>query len=818
MLQRSLLSALVLLLALQSASAQVPDGPQLPDTTFLDLEEPLDVAMARGINLFAERELEASPALRDAAWKRDFSSIEAYVASVAPHRERLAEIIGAADERIANPRMYRQDGSLYMAEYNSKLWIANAVRMEVLPGVHLEGMLAVPEFGGPAPVCVILIPDADTTPEALLGVSDDLPAEGQIGARLVEAGAMVFIPDLINRDIEFSGHPNTRFTNMTHREYVYRVCFELGSHVVGLEVQKLRSALDYVKSGSLIGLAAGAPVVVWGVGEGGLLAMLTSALDDRVDITVVSGYFQQREQVWREPIYRNIWDQLSEFGDAEIAGLIAPRRLIIDTQAAPEDDGIREAIDGRAAIAAPGRIVQPSDAAVQAEFERAVAIFEEADASAALALTTDFIEIADHLRDWTDVAYSPSLETRSQLLTSTEFEDPHIRQARQIGELVRYSQDLLQFCDKVRDQLWSGADRTSVDTWAATSRQYRDLVHDEMIGRLAVPDCPLNPRSRQVIDTPTHVGYEVVLDVYPAPADAANEPIPEGEPTGIANGRNDLDHTVGPDWGVIAGGILLIPKDLQPGEQRPVVVCQHGLEGRPMSTITTDETSGDWGPYKGFSTALVERGFIVYAPQNPYRGTDDFRVIQRKSNPLGRSLFSYIIEQHRQTLRWLGALPYVDRDRIGFYGLSYGGKTAVRVPPLLVAPEGSNDPEYCLSICSADFNEWVRKNCSAEDRYSYVYTPEYEIFEWNMGHVANYAELSNLMTPRPFMVERGHFDGVAPDEWVGWEFAKVQRHYDLLGIGENAEIEWFTGPHTINGVGTYDFLHRHLNWPVRDAE
>ena len=109
-----------------------------------------------------------------------------------------------------------------------------------------------------------------------------------------------------------------------------------------------------------------------------------------------------------------------------------------------------------------------------------------------------------------------------------------------------------------------------------------------------------------------------------------------------------------------------------------------------------------------------------------------------------------------------------------FYGLSYGGKTAVRVPPFV---DG-----YALSICSADFNEWVRKNTSVEDRYSYIFTGEYEIFEWNMGHVANYAELSNLMAPRPFMVERGHNDGVAPDEWVAWEFAKVFRHYDQMGI------------------------------------
>jgi hypothetical protein len=138
------------------------------------------------------------------------------------------------------------------------------------------------------------------------------------------------------------------------------------------------------------------------------------------------------------------------------------------------------------------------------------------------------------------------------------------------------------------------------------------------------------------------------------------------------------------------------------------------------------------------------------------------------------------------------------------------------LPPRPTEAQGADAPRspgYCLSICSADFNEWVLKNATTEDKYSYVFTGEYEIFEWNMGHVANYAELASLMTPRPFMVERGHDDGVAPDEWVAWEFAKVKRHYDKLGIGDRAEIEVFNGPHTINGQGTFKFLHKHLNWP-----
>jgi hypothetical protein len=559
---------------------------------------------------------------------------------------------------------------------------------------------------------------------------------------------------------------------------------------------------------------------------------------------MVSGYFQERESVWREPIYRNIWSQLTEFGDAEIASLIAPRPLVIEACAVPELAGPPAPHDGRGGGAAPGRIESAEVESVRREFARAQSYYGKLQQSSNIALVLSgdgkgqplSNEAVQHLLSHFGGAVEQPNDDIGHwfdggIVLATEH--------RPVDELNRFTQRLMHSSDKARDKVWSKVDRTNVDTATASLNEYRERVYDTLIGRLPEPTMPLNPRTRKVIDEPTHVGYEVVLDLFP-PGD--NErPMPTVPDA--ASGRDsaaqplavDKDFfAVGDDWGVIAGGILLIPKDIKPGEQRPVVVCQHGLEGTPMSTIVTDPKIADWNYYKGFATELCKRGFITYAPQNPYRGTDAFRHIQRKSNPMGRSLFSYIIPQHKRTLEFLGSLPYVDPERIAFYGLSYGGKTAVRVPPMLAggpgsrvqgpATEGSNtldprpsalDPHYCLSICSADYNDWVRKNASSEDRYSYVFTGEYEIFEWNMGHVANYAELSYLMTPRPFMVERGHGDGVAPDEWVAWEFAKVKRHYDLIGIGDKTEMEVFNGPHTINGVGTYDFLHRHLEWPKR---
>ena len=64
--------------------------------------------------------------------------------------------------------------------------------------------------------------------------------------------------------------------------------------------------------------------------------------------------------------------------------------------------------------------------------------------------------------------------------------------------------------------------------------------------------------------------------------------------------------------------------------------------------------------------------------------------------------------------RLAGVARFVDPERIAFYGLSYGGKTAMRVPAIV--------ERYCLSICSADFNEWIWKNVSSRSPYSYLHT------------------------------------------------------------------------------------------------
>lgn len=348
--------------------------------------------------------------------------------------------------------------------------------------------------------------------------------------------------------------------------------------------------------------------------------------------------------------------------------------------------------------------------------------------------------------------------------------DHTARHLRQFNEIDLHNQLLLRESPYVRKafmkKLTDVAAKGNVTEYEKAADEYRTIFKNEVIGAFDDALLPANARSRKIGECEKWTQYEVVLDVW---------------------------------QDVIAYGILTLPKGIKEGEKRAVVVCQHGLEGRPQDVIGEK----NFQYYKAFATALAERGFITFAPQNLYIFQDRFRTLQRKANPLGKTLFSIIVPQHQQITDWLKTLPEVDGERVGFYGLSYGGKSAMRIPPLV--------KNYSLSICSADFNEWVDKNASTRGSYSYVWTGEYEIFEWDLGSTFNYAEMAALIAPRPFMVERGHFDGVGIDEQVAHEYAKVQHLYQAqLKIGDRCAIEWFVGPHTINGVRTYAFLHQWL--------
>ncbi len=92
---------------------------------------------------------------------------------------------------------------------------------------------------------VVAIPDVDWTPEMLVGLAPGGSRETQFARRMAESGCEVIVPVLINRDDTFSGIPGIGMTNMPHREWIYRMAYEVGQHIIGYEVQKVLAAVDW---------------------------------------------------------------------------------------------------------------------------------------------------------------------------------------------------------------------------------------------------------------------------------------------------------------------------------------------------------------------------------------------------------------------------------------------------------------------------------------------------------------------------------------------------------------------------------------------
>ena len=767
---------LLALVALLPAAAIAADP--LPGTKLLEAKDPLHKTMVHGIHKYLDREIAASVAKRKEFWKPDFTSPEAYLKSIEPNRERLRKYLGVVDKRLPANLEYVGGPDQPSLVGETDKYKVFAVRWAVLPGVDGEGLLLEPK--GKVIANIVAIPDADWTPEMAIGIAPGVSAKAQFPRHLAENGCRVLVPVLIDRKDDFCVNPRLgRGTNQPHREFIQRMAYEMGRTMIGFEVQKVLAAVDWFQKSPEL------KVGVFGFAEGGLIAQYATALDDRIASATISGSFGPREKLHEEPIYRNAWGLLTEFGDAEVLRMIFPRPVNVEVSRFSSPAG-PVARPGRGG-AAPGRIESPSLNDSKSELERVLPDLasqwkfprEESQLNfrTGLARTKEANDALhapgseETLRDFLKPFGASIVASQDAAKELRKAFDPALRQKRQFDQLVAFTQKMWRDSDAVRREYWKKADTSSVAAYEKSAEAYHEYFHTEVIGKLPEPTMPLNPRTRVVYDEPKWTGYEVMLDVYPD---------------------------------VFASGILLLPKDLKPGEKRPVVVCQHGLEGTPRHTIDPEKNP----VYAEFSKRLCEKGYIVYAPQNPYIGQTHFRQIQRKAQPLKAALFSFIVRQHQRTIDWLETLPNVDSKRIAFYGLSYGGKTAMRVPAI--------EKRYCLSICSADFNEWIGKNVSTELPMSYMWTMEYDMYEFDLGNTFNYAEMAYLIAPRPFMVERGHDDGVGIDEMVDYEYAKIRYLYaNKLKIADRTEIEHQPGGHRIFEKGTYEFLAKHLKWPEK---
>jgi hypothetical protein len=267
-----------------------------------------------------------------------------------------------------------------------------AVGWRAFGDVHGTGLLLEPIATGAAAVPVahvIAIPDCEVTPEQLAGLEEGIPPAAQYARRLAESGCRVLVPLLVDRREKLPG--------LSNREWLYRPAFELGRGLIGYELQKILAAVKWMHGGQPSPPRIG--VIGWG--EGGMMALYAGALAQEIDVVAVSGYFDSRQDLWQQPIDRNVFGVLNEFGDAELIGMILPRSCIVDATRGPDKEWSGEK-------GAPWRLESPPAERVRAEYAKAERLARELGCPERLECIVPAVVSAPAGRRWPGAGRRPS--------------------------------------------------------------------------------------------------------------------------------------------------------------------------------------------------------------------------------------------------------------------------------------------------------------------------------------------------------------------------------------------------------------------------
>ncbi|QGQ97758.1 hypothetical protein EHS13_24150 [Paenibacillus psychroresistens] len=274
------------------------------------------------LDTYLNKKLLQAEEKRENYFQPDFSSAQNYAASLGAYREDLNDLIGyppSADDRQPSSR------EIYVGE--DELCRIYRLFIHAADGLECYGIYMVPKkTNEKAPLMVCLhgyggCPEMVCNFEGTFNYTD-------AGRRFVEEGYIVFAPFLIFRshvDNDETIIPaNMRLIMDERAKWV-------GSSLVAVELFKLRRALDVLESRTEVDSTN---MGVAGLSYGGFYALFLAALDERIQLCISSGYLNDR-LVINEKLNDHLFDwtwkgAINRFSDAEIVGLICPRKCIIE--------------------------------------------------------------------------------------------------------------------------------------------------------------------------------------------------------------------------------------------------------------------------------------------------------------------------------------------------------------------------------------------------------------------------------------------------------------------------------------------------------
>jgi dipeptidyl-peptidase-4 len=142
---------------------------------------------------------------------------------------------------------------------------------------------------------------------------------------------------------------------------------------------------------------------------------------------------------------------------------------------------------------------------------------------------------------------------------------------------------------------------------------------------------------------------------------------------------------------------LKTPADFRENRRYPVIVHVYGGPGGQSVTRT-------WSA--GFLDVLASNGYLVFTLDN--RGTGDRGTAF--DAPIYRRLGQVEVQDQVAGADYLRSLPYVDGDRIGVYGWSYGGYLALMC--MFQSPD-----TFAAGVAGAPVTDWALYDTHYTERY-----------------------------------------------------------------------------------------------------
>ena len=109
-------------------------------------------------------------------------------------------------------------------------------------------------------------------------------------------------------------------------------------------------------------------------------------------------------------------------------------------------------------------------------------------------------------------------------------------------------------------------------------------------------------------------------------------------------------------------GFMLKPADFDPSKKYPVLFCNYGGPG-------SQQVANRFGAASMWHQMLAQNGIIVVSIDNTGTGFRGEEFKKKTYLQLGK----LEIEDQIDAAKYLGTLPYIDKNRIGHWGWSYGG-------------------------------------------------------------------------------------------------------------------------------------------------